>query len=117
MMNIKLIYKKNKVKVMKIFELRCTAYLKLDINFDESFDCISKFINYSICQKEEYLLKHKKNIFNNYSFGSFMPIEKKKLYRKGNTYNFTLRTIDEKFSLELVNLLRENINNPFLQIL
>ena len=101
---------------MKIFELKCIAYLKTNISFDESFDCISKFINYSICQKEEYILKHNKNVFNNYCFGSFMPIQKDKLYKKGNTYNFTIRTIDEKFSLELVNLLRANINNPFLQI-
>lgn len=101
---------------MKIFELRCIAYLKQDIAFDESFDCISKFINYSICQKEEYVLKHNKNVFNNYCFGSFMPIQIDKLYKKGNTYNFTIRTIDEKFATELVNLLRVNINNPFLQI-
>ena len=101
---------------MKIFELRCIAYLKQDIAFDESFDCISKFINYSICQKEEYVLKHNKNVFNNYCFGSFMPIQIDKLYKKGNTYNFTIRTIDERFATELVNLLRVNINNPFLQI-
>jgi CRISPR-associated endoribonuclease Cas6 len=101
---------------MKIFELRCISYLKQDIAFDESFDCISKFINYSICQKEEYVLKHNKNVFNNYCFGSFMPIQIDKLYKKGNTYNFTIRTIDEKFATELVNLLRVNINNPFLQI-
>jgi CRISPR-associated endoribonuclease Cas6 len=102
---------------MKIFELRCIAYLKKDITFDVSFDCISKLINYTICQKEEYVLKHNKNVFNNYCFGSFMPIQKDKLYKKGNTYNFTIRTIDEKFALELVNLLRANINNPFLQII
>ena len=45
-----------------------------------------------------------------------MPIQIDKLYKKGNTYNFTIRTIDEKFATELVNLLRVNINNPFLQI-
>ena len=101
---------------MYTFELRCVAYLKQDIKFDESFDYLSKFINYSICQKKEYLQKHNKNIFNNYCFGSFMPIQKDKLYKKGNTYNFTIRTIDEKFTLALVNLLKENINNSFLQI-
>jgi CRISPR-associated endoribonuclease Cas6 len=102
---------------MKIFELKCITYLKHDIKFEESFDCISKLINYSICQKEEYVLKHNKNVFNNYCFGSFMPIQKDKLYTKGNTYNFTIRTIDEKFAIELNNLLRANINNSFLQIL
>ncbi|MFA7083709.1 MAG: CRISPR-associated endoribonuclease Cas6 [Arcobacteraceae bacterium] len=102
---------------MKIFELKCIAYLKQDISFSESFDVLSKCINYSICQKEEYKQNHNKNIFNSYCFGSFLPIEKEKVYKKGNTYNFSLRTIDEKFAKELTTLLRTNINNPFLQIL
>jgi len=102
---------------MKFFELTCLAYLKHDISFEESFDSISKFINYSVCQKDEYLEKHNKNVFNHYCFGGFLPIQPDKLYKKGNTYSFTLRTIDEKFANELSNLLRANINNPFLQIL
>ena len=36
---------------MKIFELRCITWLKQDVSFEDSFDSISKFINYSICQK------------------------------------------------------------------
>lgn len=101
---------------MKIFELKCITYLKQDVSFEDSFDSISKFINYSICQKDEYKQKHNQNVFNNYCFGSFFPIEKDKLYKKGNTYYFTFRTIDEKFAKELSNLLRANINNPYLQI-
>ena len=105
-----------KVIFMKIFELKCITYLKQDVSFEDSFDSISKFVNYSICQKDEYKQKHNQNVFNNYCFGSFFPIEKDKLYKKGNTYYFTFRTIDEKFAKELSNLLRANINNPYLQI-
>jgi len=101
---------------LKIFELRCIAWLKEDIVLEDSFDVISKFINYSICKNDEYRQKHNKSGFNNYCFGGFFPIEKEKMYKKGNTYSFTLRTIDEKFAKELVSLLRTNINNSFLQI-
>lgn len=101
---------------MKIFELKCIAWLKQDVSFEDSFDSISKFINYSICQKDEYRQKHNQNIFNNYCFGGFFPIEKEKLYKKGLTYHFTLRTIDEKFAMEVGNLFRTNINNPLFQI-
>lgn len=101
---------------MKIFELKCITYLKQDVSFEDSFDAISKFINYSICQNEVYKQKHNQNVFNNYCFGSLFPIEKDKLYKKGNTYHFTFRTIDEKFAKELNNLFRENINNLYLQI-
>jgi CRISPR-associated endoribonuclease Cas6 len=101
---------------MKIFELKCITWLKQDVSFEDSFDSISKFINYSICQKDEYKQKHNQNVFNNYCFGGFFPIEKDKFYKKGNTYHFTLRTIHEKFAMELVDLLRANINNPLFQI-
>lgn len=102
---------------MKLFELKCISWLKQDISFEDSFDVISKFINYSLCQKEPYKQKHNKNLFNDYCFGGFLPIQKDKIYRKGNTYYFTFRTIDENFAKELKELLRININNPFIQIL
>lgn len=102
---------------IKIFELRCITWLKQDVTFEDSFDVISKFINFSICQKDEYKQKHNQNIFNSYCFGAFFPIEKDKIYKKGEDYSFSLRTVDEKFAIELGNLLRANINNPFLQVL
>ncbi|MFV7791459.1 CRISPR-associated protein Cas6, partial [Aliarcobacter lanthieri] len=67
----------------KIFELKCITYLKKDISFEDTFDVISKYINFSICKKDEYLEKHNKNIFNNFCFGGFMPLEKDKIYKKG----------------------------------
>lgn len=105
------------MKKSEIFELKCITYLKEDISFENSFDVLSKYINYSICKKDEYLEQHNKNIFNNYCFGSFLPIEKDKIYKKGNNYSFTIRTINEEFAKDLYNLLRVNIDNRFLQII
>ena len=39
---------------MKIFELKCKAYLKTNIELKSSFDVLSKYLNYSIYQNEIY---------------------------------------------------------------
>ena len=50
--------------------------------------------------------------FKYYSFGNFYPIEKEKIYKKGNSYQFRLRSLDENFIDKLSKTLRQNINNP-----
>ncbi len=47
-----------------------------------------------------------------YTFGNFYPIEKEQVYKKGNSYQFTLRSLDEKLIDELSKTLRQNIDNP-----
>ena len=47
-----------------------------------------------------------------YNFGNFFPIEKEKIYKKGNSYQFTLRSLDEEFIDILSKTLRQNIDNP-----
>ena len=49
---------------MKIFELKCKAYLKTNIELKSSFDVLSKYLNYSIYQNEIY--KNKDTSIKNY---------------------------------------------------
>jgi len=97
---------------LKYFELTCTAYLKKEIHFKESFELLSKYISFSMAQSEELKRLHRQKGYKNYSFGNFYPIEKEKVYKKGNTYQFKLRSPDESFIDTLSQTLRENINNP-----
>lgn len=102
---------------MKYYELKCTTYVKKDLDFQDSFDGLSKFINYAICQNEEFKNLHEQNRFKHYCFSSFYPIEKDGIYKQGRTYNFKLRALDKNFIETLSNSLRENINNPNMQVL
>lgn len=95
---------------MKYFELTCTAYIKADIAFEKSFDIISKYISFSMARGGLESI-HKKNGFKYYIFGGFMPLQKDKLYKKGSTYTFTIRSLDEDFINKLSTSLRENIDN------
>ena len=96
---------------MKYFELTCTAYIKKDISFRESFNMISKYISFSMSTTDALKELHLKRGFKHYSFGNFYPIEKEKVYKKGNTYQFVLRSLDEAFVNMLSQTLRLNIDN------
>lgn len=97
---------------MNYFELTCTAYIKKDISFKESFELISKYISFSMSKTDELKALHEKLGFKHYSFGNFFPIEKEKIYKKGNTYQFILRSLDVAFIDGLSKALRQNIDNP-----
>ena len=97
---------------MKYFELTCTAYLKKDVTFKDSFEIISKFISYSMMQLDELKHIHSSKGYKFYTFNNFYPIENNQVYKKGNAYKFKIRTIDEKFT-KITDALRSNINNPY----
>lgn len=101
---------------MKYFELKCTAYLKNDITFKESFETLSKYISYSMAQVEDLKKLHAKKGFKHYCFGGLFPIEAEKVYKKGNSYSFSIRSIDEQMIDSLSTELRKNIENPNLLI-
>lgn len=98
---------------MKLFELTCMAFIKKDIEFTKSFETISKYISFSLARGglEE---SHKRDGFKYYVFGGFRPKEGEtntKVYQKGNTYEFSIRSLDKKLIDILAHSLRENINN------
>lgn len=102
---------------MKIFELKCKAYLKVDIDLKNSFNILSKYINYTIYQNEIYEQEKKTNQIKNYCFGNFYPTESDKVYKKDKIYEFIIRSIDEDFIDELSYKLMQNRNNNSLKVL
>jgi len=102
---------------MKYFELTCTAYLKKSIDFKESFEKLAKYISFSMAQNDNLKALHEKSGFKNYCFGGLLPVEAQKIYRQGNHYRFTVRSLDENLIDVLADELRKNINNPDLQVL
>ena len=97
---------------MKYFELICTTYIKKDIDFKESFKTISKYISYSMAQTDKLKALHNQRGYKYYSFNNFYPIERDKIYKQGNSYQFSLRCLNEEFIDNLSTTLRQNINNP-----
>ena len=92
---------------MKVWELILKVYLKKDIPMEESQMEISKIIDNSLTKDEELLKFHSNNQYKNYTFSSFLPIEKNKVYLIGKVYTVTIRTVDEK----LVNHFQKFLDN------
>jgi CRISPR-associated endoribonuclease Cas6 len=65
-----------------------------------------------MAQVEEFKKLHNQKGFKHYSFGNLYPPQKDKIYKKGNSYQFTLRSLDEAFIDALAKSLRANIDNP-----
>jgi len=101
---------------LKYFELICTAYIKKDIEFKRSFEILSTYISYAMMRDDKLKELHSSRGFKHYIFGGFLPIEREKIYTSGNSYKFSIRSLDEKFIDTLSQTLRENIDNPHLII-
>ena len=101
---------------MKYFELICTAYIKKDIEFTQSFEILSTYISYVMMRDEQLKALHNSSGYKYYVFGGLLPIEQEKIYTKGKTYKFVIRSLDERFIDTLSKTLRENIDNPHLLI-
>ena len=92
---------------MKVWELVLKVYLKKDIPMEESQIEISKIIDSCLAKDVDLLNFHNNNQYKNYTFSSFYPIEKNKLYLAGKMYTVTLRTVDER----LVDYFQEKLEN------
>jgi CRISPR-associated endoribonuclease Cas6 len=100
---------------MKLFELTCTAYLKENIEFQNSFEAIAKHISYSIHLAGLSEI-HASKDYKYYTFGSFLPIEKDKVYQKGKIYRFTIRTLNKTLGAALYNNLKNNTDNKYFAV-
>jgi CRISPR-associated endoribonuclease Cas6 len=104
---------------MKYFELTCKAFIKSNLNFDESFEKMSKFINFAIirCGLQEL---HDSIGYKFYSFSGFRPDKEEqqnRKYKAGKISEFLIRSLDESFIDKMATALRENIDNPYIQVL
>jgi CRISPR-associated endoribonuclease Cas6 len=96
---------------MHLFELTCVAYFKNDLDFRHSFETLSHFISFAMMRGglDE---RHTKVGYKHYVFGGLLPLEHDKVYKKGSTYRFILRSPDEAFLTALSIALRQNIDHP-----
>jgi len=100
---------------MYYFELTCTAYLKRDIPFNESFETMSKYLSFCLMRNDLEEV-HTRFGYKHFVFGGLLPFSPDHLYRAGSTYTFALRSPDEAFITALATALRTNIDNPSLLV-
>ena len=81
---------------MKVWQLELKVYIKSNITMEEGQTEISQIIDSCLTKNEALTNFHNKNQYKNYTFSSFYPIEKNKIYQTGKIYTVTIRTVEEK---------------------
>ena len=96
---------------MKYYELVCSTYLRENIHLNDTFDVISKFINYTMLNNSLLKSLHKDRSIKFYTFNSFTKIEKDKIYKKGKIYNIEIRSPNKDLLNLLEKYIKLNTNN------
>lgn len=95
--------------MIEVIELKVKVYLNSNINMSSSLESISKLIDKTFLKDDKLSRFHKENKFKNYCFNMLYPLEKSKIYKKGEIYTFIIRTVDK----ELSNHFTQNLTNEY----
>ena len=95
---------------MKVWELALKVYLKKDIPMEECQIQISRIIDNCLIKDKELLDFHNSNEYKNYTYNSFCPIEKNKVYLSGKVYTINIRTVDERLVKYFQKFLENEVN-------
>ena len=105
---------------MTVYEVKLKVFLLENIQLEDIHSRITKFIDGAMSKDKELLEIHNRNNFKNYCFDSMYPMEVDKVYKKGNIYTLTIRTINAKlaefFLKTLVNEYNETMKGLTIEI-
>ena len=105
---------------MNVFEIRIKIFLLQDIPVHQAQTKIAAFLDKGFLEEEELARFHEENRYKGYSHDLFYPVEKEKIYKKGQVYVITARTIDKNlaryFSETCVNIYTEEIKGLTAEI-
>lgn len=101
---------------MKILSFDVKVYVLKDISTAQLMQKQCELIDTCFENDITWSSWHESNQFKGYSFAGFIPVEAKKIYREGNIYSFTLRTVNEELG-HLFMLILQNAHTPFLKVL
>lgn len=93
--------------MLDIFEMKVKVYLIKDISENMALDEITHLIDKCLVQTDKYYDLHNENTYKLYSYNSFYPIEKDRIYKAGNIYSITIRVVDR----DLYEYLKNNLND------
>lgn len=94
---------------MKVYQIRLKLFILEDIFTENMQSKIAAFIDTAFGKSQEFINFHNTNKFKNYCFDGLYPIEGENVYKAGNIYTLTIRTIDSKLAI----FFNEQLKNHF----
>ena len=95
---------------LQVFEINLKLFLLKDIEYKNVYTKISHFIDSALAKNSQLLNIHNSNMFKNYVYNAFYPIEKEQLYKKDNIYAIQIRTVDKKIADYFSFILKNHYN-------
>lgn len=97
----------------KFYELQVSVLLLKDIQVKDSYESLSKILNYSFNKSEYMTVIHKNKGLKGYSFSGLYPIEKGSVYKKYTIYSFIIRTTSQTINNEVLLCLKGIKNESY----
>lgn len=97
--------------VLQVFEVSIKLYLLRNIEHKNINKFITSFIDSGLAKDERLLNFHNVNTYKNYTYNSFYPIEKDKIYKKDNIYTIQIRTVDKDLAQYFCGFLKNHWTN------
>lgn len=98
---------------MKVYEIKLKVYTLKDIHIYDIQLEIASFIDKTLSKDSEWLKFHKSNEYKNYCFDSMYPLAIDKVYKAGNIYTITIRTVNDRLASYLNTTLANEYNDVF----
>lgn len=80
---------------MKVHEFNLKLFLLQDIGYNDLQEKLTRYLDSYLAKESDFLNYHNEKNYKYYSFNSLYPLERDKVYKAGNIYTLTIRTIDE----------------------
>lgn len=98
------------------YELLVKVYLLQDVKKEQCGCSLGRYINFSM-QKDDMLKKlHLNSNLKHYCFSHLYPIEKDKVYKRNQIYQFRLRTSDADLFIRFQKVLSDLRNDTFITL-
>ncbi len=101
---------------MKVYSYQVKVYLLKDIAYPMLMEKQCQLIDSCLISDPNWIIWHETNQAVKYSFGGLQPLETNKIYKEGNIYSFSLRTLNADLGTFFKDILKDCFT-PFLKVL
>lgn len=99
---------------MLYYDIKIMVYLLRDLHARDSYEQVSRFVNYSFNRSDKLSSIHKDKGLKGYSLSGLYPVENDYIYKQGNVYTATMRTYSKDIVNEVVKCLNNNHNDTIV---
>ena len=92
---------------IRVFQVDIKINLLKNVSYQDTLYSLGSFLNHALSLSDETLDLHLKKEFKGYCFSNLKPMEPDKVYKEGQVYSFSVRTVKKELAQYLTKVLPE----------